>query len=60
MEELQEHPIYDPSEEEDGCYECGGDGWITEDCFEDTCCCSDPEIEHGVVPCPLCNLKGSK
>lgn len=41
--------------EEYGCYECGGEGWIVADCFEDTCCCADPVESHGLVRCPLCN-----
>ena len=45
-------------EDEKECGECGGEGWITGDCFEDTCCCADPEAEHGVIPCPLCNPEG--
>lgn len=47
--------------DEDGdseCYECGGEGWIVDDCFEDTCCCADPECEHDVIPCPNCNPRG--
>ena len=47
---------FDP--EDDDCYECGGEGWIVDDCFEDTCCCADPDCEHGIIPCPLCNPKG--
>jgi hypothetical protein len=39
------------------CYECGGEGYIVADCFEDTCCCADPESEHGLIPCPLCGGK---
>lgn len=38
----------------DGCFECGGDGWIVDDCFEDTCCCANPEEDHGLIPCPNC------
>ena len=57
MADLQEYPI-DDFDDEDGCYECGGEGWITAECFEDTCCCADPEAEHGSIPCPLCNPKG--
>ena len=45
--------------EEDEC-ECGGDGWIVGDCIEDSCCCADPELEHGLYPCPLCNPKGER
>ena len=29
--------------EDDECYECGGEGYIVADCFEDSCCCADPE-----------------
>lgn len=39
----------------DDCPECGGAGWIIADCFEDTCCCMDPEVEHGVIRCPSCS-----
>jgi hypothetical protein len=42
------------------CYECGGEGWLTADCFEDSCCCVDPETEHGVIPCPICNPRGDR
>jgi hypothetical protein len=45
--------------DEDGCYECGGEGWITAECCEDTCCCSDPDAEHGSIPCPNCNIEGN-
>jgi hypothetical protein len=38
----------------DECYECGGEGIVLDDCFEDTCCCADPETEHDMVPCPVC------
>ncbi len=31
--------------------ECDGDGWIAGDCFEDTCCCLYPELEHELIPC---------
>src|SRR5579872_5473888 len=40
---------------EEGCGYCDGDGWLTAPCFEDTCCCADPEEEHGIIPCPNCN-----
>lgn len=33
------------------CPECGGEGFIEDDCFEDTCCCADP---HDIVPCKTC------
>ena len=36
------------------CGECGGEGYILADCFEDTCCCADPETSHGMVRC-ICN-----
>lgn len=39
------------------CYECGGDGIILNDCFEDTCCCADPEASHGYSLCPNCGRK---
>lgn len=45
----------DYDEPDQDCYECGGEGWITDDCFEDTCCCLDPDEEHGIIPCPRCN-----
>lgn len=41
-------------EDYEECGECGGEGWVTADCFEDTCCCADPETSHGVVRC-ICN-----
>ena len=39
------------------CYECGGEGYIVADCFEDSCCCADPELEHGLIPCPVCKTR---
>ncbi len=42
----------------EGCYECGGEGWIIADCDEDCCCCADPGLDHGVIPCPVCNPEG--
>jgi hypothetical protein len=39
------------------CYECGGEGFIENDCFEDTCCCADPETSHGLRPCPVCTVQ---
>lgn len=38
------------------CPTCDGEGFIVADCFEDTCCCADPEIEHGSLPCPTCGV----
>lgn len=39
------------------CYECDDEGWILADCFEDTCCCADPELSHEYIPCPVCMTK---
>jgi len=36
------------------CGECGGEGYVLADCFEDTCCCLFPEVEHGYIRC-ICN-----
>lgn len=47
-------------DQQEGCCECGGEGFIVDDCFEDTCCCADPETEHGIIPCPHCNAGGSR
>lgn len=55
QEQSFEH-FYDDGEAEE-CWECGGDGWVVADCFEDTCCCADPETEHGIEPCPNCGGK---
>jgi hypothetical protein len=35
------------------CLRCDGAGEILAECFEDTCCCADPE-EHGYITCPDC------
>lgn len=43
---------------QDACGECDGYGYVLNDCFEDTCCCADPENEHGYSVCPVCNGKG--
>ena len=40
----------------DQCGDCGGEGWVLADCFEDTCCCADPESQHGIERCH-CNTK---
>lgn len=54
-EKIQEkYPDY--FEDED-CYECGGEGFVVADCFEDSCCCEDPELQHGLIPCPVCQPK---
>lgn len=55
---LTEPPPMESADDDEDCHECGGKGWIVDDCFEDTCCCADPEIEHGLIPCPLCNQEG--
>jgi hypothetical protein len=39
------------------CWECE-DGYILADCFEDTCCCADPEEEHDIIPCRTCGGRG--
>jgi hypothetical protein len=36
------------------CPRCGGEGFLAADCFEDICCCATPELEHDVIPCPVC------
>ena len=41
------------------CPECGGEGFVEGDCFEDTCCCADPVTQHGLVRCPMCGGSGS-
>lgn len=51
---------WDPLWDEDDCEECGGEGVILNDCFEDTCCCADPEEEHGYRDCPLCQPHGNE
>lgn len=43
---------------DDECWNCGGDGYVLLDCFEDTCCCEDPEEEHGIMECPYCLERG--
>lgn len=48
----------DYCDDDDGCWECGGEGWIENECFEDTCCCADPEASHGIRPCWRCNPQG--
>lgn len=40
--------------EEQDCWKCGGDGYIPHDCFEDTCCCLDPDDDI----CDICNGEG--
>jgi hypothetical protein len=48
-----------PGEDVLECDECDGYGWITGDCFEDTCCCLDPDADHDAMPCPKCNPNGT-
>jgi hypothetical protein len=55
VEELDELDDFDGTEKE--CPECGGEGWVEGDCFEDTCCCADPASSHGLVKCSLCGNK---
>ena len=43
--------LYDVDDYDDECGDCGGEGWVEGDCFEDTCCCADPEKSHGLVRC---------
>lgn len=40
------------------CTSCGGAGGVLDDCFEDSCCCADPETQHGVVACENCSGAG--
>lgn len=42
------------------CGECGGEGYIVDDCFEDTCCCADPENEHELIRCPSCKTEKTR
>ena len=37
------------------CWNCGGEGFSSHDCGEDTCCCIDPEDN---VVCDVCGGKG--
>lgn len=41
----------------DTCPDCDDEGFIVAGCIEDTCCCSDPELDHEWIPCPLCSPK---
>jgi hypothetical protein len=43
--------------EDEDCDTCGGEGWVTAECFEDTCCCADPDTQHGLIRCPTCGGK---
>jgi hypothetical protein len=57
-EEYEGEP--EDEQEEDFCSNCDGEGYIVDDCFEDSCCCADPETEHGVITCPTCQGKGHR
>ena len=58
MSEPIEDLYFLDSDDVDECCDCDGSGWFVADCFEDTCCCLDPETEHGIEPCPTCNPEG--
>lgn len=40
------------------CWECEGMGLVVDECFEDTCCCADPQNEHDTVFCRTCQGTG--
>lgn len=40
------------------CPECGGEGFVEDECFADTCCCADPTT-HGIRLCSVCGLKSA-
>lgn len=40
--------------DDETCSRCDGEGYVVADCVEDSCCCEDPDVEHGSIPCPLC------
>jgi len=55
----EQEKLFGPSdpnwfEPDEDCPECGGEGFVLRDCFEDTCCCADPETQHGYKRCPMC------
>ena len=54
IDNLCREPDYEDYDGDD-CPDCGGAGWIVDECFEDTCCCIDPELTHNIIPCPTCN-----
>ena len=43
----------------DTCPDCDDEGFIVAGCIEDTCCCSDPELDHEWIPCPRCKHPGN-
>ena len=52
--------IDDDDSDDFDCPDCGGEGFTEGDCFEDTCCCLNPEESHGVIPCSTCRQKWAK
>lgn len=42
------------------CFNCGGDGFVVGECFEDSCCCANPELDHDLSPCPYCTVKAGQ
>lgn len=34
------------------------DGYVEGECGEDSCCCVDPQLEHGLVMCSACRGRG--
>ena len=40
------------------CWNCGGEGAVENSCLEDSCCCVDPEEEHGSSICGACQGTG--
>jgi hypothetical protein len=43
-----------PDDEVESCPDCHGEGYVLADCFEDSCCCANPEEDHDLVPCATC------
>lgn len=40
------------------CWDCGGDGYLLDDCGEDSCACAQPELDHDLIMCPTCRGTG--
>jgi hypothetical protein len=40
------------------CWQCGGTGLRVGQCIESSCCCLDPEEEHGTFECDICGGSG--
>jgi hypothetical protein len=40
------------------CEDCGGDGYVEAGCFEDSCCCANPEVDHDYETCHACAGSG--